>query len=184
MTATFVRCSTCSGQHCCSVQGSFPPLCTTDPDGSLLSWMPWENEEVAERAKAGWQWADGVQRLANRLRISQLRRMVYATLHVEERALRYARQFANGARRYTVREREICGKMDRFRAACRAEIERLRGVGDGGGILKRNRYDGFSRFVVLPMPSGKRVPNHGLPRHQRKKPTHQGRPARMPQFRG
>ena len=64
-----------------------------------------------------------------RLRIAHLRRMVHATLHVEERSLRNARRFADARRLYSVRERQIVGKMDRFRDACRAEIARLRGEG-------------------------------------------------------
>lgn len=60
-----------------------------------------------------------------RLRIAHLRRMVYATLHIEERALRNARRFADAQRLYSVRERAIVGRMDRFRDACRAEITRL-----------------------------------------------------------
>lgn len=63
------------------------------------------------------------------LRASQLRRMVYATLHVEERVLRNARRFSTAERRYSAREREICGRLDRFRNACRRELDRLRGQG-------------------------------------------------------
>lgn len=64
-----------------------------------------------------------------RLRIAHLRRMVYATIHIEERVLRNARRFANAQRLYSVRERAIVGRMDRFRDACRVEIARLRGEG-------------------------------------------------------
>lgn len=63
------------------------------------------------------------------LRIAHLRRMAYATLHIEERALRNARRFADAQRLYSVRERAIVGRMDRFRDACRVEIARLRGEG-------------------------------------------------------
>ena len=43
-------CDRCQSAHCCSVTGStVPPLCVTDPDGSLPLWMPWTNADVQAR---------------------------------------------------------------------------------------------------------------------------------------
>ena len=43
-------CDRCQSAHCCSVTGStVPPLCVTDPDGSLPLWMPWTNTDVQAR---------------------------------------------------------------------------------------------------------------------------------------
>ncbi|MBK9580303.1 MAG: hypothetical protein IPO40_24825 [Fibrobacteres bacterium] len=46
-------CDRCQSAHCCSVTGStVPPLCVTDPDGSLPLWMPWTNADVQARVDA------------------------------------------------------------------------------------------------------------------------------------
>jgi len=63
-----------------------------------------------------------------RIRISQLRRMVEASLPVEERVMRAVRH-ARGGYCFQDRHAAIARKMDRFRDRCRAEIERLRGEG-------------------------------------------------------
>lgn len=43
-------CDRCQSAHCCSVTGStVPPLCVTDPEGSLPLWMPWTNADVQAR---------------------------------------------------------------------------------------------------------------------------------------
>ena len=83
-------------------------------------------KEQIEEANGEIEYMD---REIRRLRIAHLRRMVYATIHIEERVLRNARRFANAQRLYSVRERAIVGRMDRFRDACRVEIARLRGEG-------------------------------------------------------
>lgn len=57
-----------------------------------------------------------------RLRIAHLRRMVEASIHVEERVLRSAwRSYPS--------EYRVTQRFQRFRNACRAEIARLRGEG-------------------------------------------------------
>ena len=62
------------------------------------------------------------------LRIAHLRRMIEASVHVEERILRRIRRDRGGLG-YADRQRAAIGKMDRFRDACRVEIARLRGEG-------------------------------------------------------
>ena len=62
------------------------------------------------------------------LRIANLRRMIEASVHVEERILRRIRRDRGGLG-YADRQRAAIGKMDRFRDACRVEIARLRGEG-------------------------------------------------------
>lgn len=43
-------CDRCQSAHCCSVTGStVPPLCVTDPEGSMPLWMPWTNADVQAR---------------------------------------------------------------------------------------------------------------------------------------
>ena len=70
-------------------------------------------------------------RLENRrLRISQLRRMAQLCGDLETRSLLYAANCQGmNWRRYHDRKRPIIDRVDRFRAACLAEIERLRGEG-------------------------------------------------------
>lgn len=49
-SAASPSCDRCQSAHCCSVTGSaVPPLCVTDPDGSLPMWMPWTNTDVQAR---------------------------------------------------------------------------------------------------------------------------------------
>lgn len=49
-SAASPSCDRCQSAHCCSVTGSaVPPLCVTDPDGSLPLWMPWTNADVQAR---------------------------------------------------------------------------------------------------------------------------------------
>ena len=49
-SAASPSCDRCQSAHCCSVTGSaVPPLCVTEPDGSLPLWMPWTNADVQAR---------------------------------------------------------------------------------------------------------------------------------------
>lgn len=49
-SAVSPSCDRCQSAHCCSVTGSaVPPLCVTDPEGSLPLWMPWTNADVQAR---------------------------------------------------------------------------------------------------------------------------------------
>ena len=62
-----------------------------------------------------------------RLRIAHLRRMVQATCAAEERALKNFRIcMTRKSIRYSIRERQIVGKLDRFRSACLAKITELK----------------------------------------------------------
>jgi hypothetical protein len=52
-------CDRCQSAHCCSVVGdTTPPLCVTDPEGSLPLWMPWTNEDVRKRLDAVYAQVD------------------------------------------------------------------------------------------------------------------------------
>lgn len=61
-------CDSCQSEHCCSVRGdAVPPMCVTDPDGSLQLWMPWTNEEVRKLVRAAGLEADRLQSLLDKL---------------------------------------------------------------------------------------------------------------------
>ena len=62
-----------------------------------------------------------------RLKIAHLRRMVNATCAAEERALKNFRIcMTSESIRYSIRERQIVGRLDRFRSACLAKITELK----------------------------------------------------------
>ena len=70
---------------------------------------------------------DATYREIVRLRIAHLRRMVQATCAAEERALKNFRIcMTRKSIRYSIRERQIVGKLDRFRSACLAKITELK----------------------------------------------------------
>lgn len=67
-------CDRCQSAHCCSVAGStVPPLCVTDPEGSLPLWMPWTNEDVRKRVDAVYAQVDRLQAELARVRSAGLR---------------------------------------------------------------------------------------------------------------
>ena len=105
-------CSTCQAEFVCSVHGNNPPECVTNPDGSLLSWNPWTNDEVSTIS-------DQVYRLcnyANRLRISHLRRMKECAMDRRGFAICY------------LSTRDAM-RWDRFIDVVEKDIARLRGEG-------------------------------------------------------
>ena len=63
-----------------------------------------------------------------RLKIAHLRRMINATVIVESRALKNCLTYLawNHLDRYRDRERQIVGRIDRFRSACLAKITELK----------------------------------------------------------
>lgn len=61
-------CDRCQSSHCCSVAGHTPPLCVTDPEGSLPLWMPWTNEDVRKRMDAVYAQVDRLQAELARVR--------------------------------------------------------------------------------------------------------------------
>ena len=62
-----------------------------------------------------------------RLKIAHLRRTVHATCAAEERALKNFRIcMTSKSIRYSIRERQIVGRLDRFRSACLAKITELK----------------------------------------------------------
>jgi hypothetical protein len=53
------KCDRCQSSHCCSVRSeAVPPLCVTDPEGSMPLWMPWTNEDVQKRLEPLWKRVD------------------------------------------------------------------------------------------------------------------------------
>lgn len=95
-------CERCQSSHCCSVAGCTPPLCVTDPDGSLPLWMPWTNEEVRKRIDAVYAQVDALQAELARVRRDHLRRMAQRAEDLADRmawSQRRAMQYARFAER-------------------------------------------------------------------------------------
>lgn len=101
-------CDRCQSSHCCSVAGCTPPLCVTDPEGSLPLWMPWTNEEVRKRIDAVYAQVDALH--AELARVRNL--LGIALPHVEASA--GAEHMLDGFR---PRRRKIDDDLDAIRAA-------------------------------------------------------------------
>jgi hypothetical protein len=101
-------CDRCQSSHCCSVAGCTPPLCVTDPEGSLPLWMPWTNEDVRKRIDAVYAQADALH--AELARVRSL--LGIALPHVEASA--GADHMLDGFR---PRRRPIDDDLDAIRAA-------------------------------------------------------------------
>jgi len=101
-------CDRCQSSHCCSVAGCTPPLCVTDPDGSLPLWMPWTNEEVRKRIDAVYAQVDALQ-----AELAKARNLIGIALpHVQASA--GAEHMLDGFR---PRRRPIDDDVDAIRAA-------------------------------------------------------------------
>jgi hypothetical protein len=95
-------CDRCQSSHCCSVAGCTPPLCVTDPDGSLPLWMPWANEDVRTRIDAVYAQVDALHAELARVRRDHLRRMAQRAEDLADRmawSQRRAMQYARFAER-------------------------------------------------------------------------------------
>lgn len=101
-------CARCQSSHCCSVAGSTPPLCVTDPDGSLPLWMPWTNEDVSKRIYAIYAQVDALQAELSRVRRNHLRRMEHDAIDL-----------ACGPFRFTERDHV---RINRIIDGCRAAL--------------------------------------------------------------
>jgi len=101
-------CDRCQSSHCCSVAGCAPPLCVTDPEGSLPLWMPWTNEEVRKRIDAVYAQVDALH-----TELARVRSLLGIALpHVEASA--GADHMLDGFR---PRRRPIDDDLDAIRAA-------------------------------------------------------------------
>ena len=101
-------CDHCQSSHCCSVAGCTPPLCVTDPEGSLPLWMPWTNEEVRKCIDAVYAQVDALQ-----AELAKARNLIGIALpHVQASA--GAEHMLDGFR---PRRRPIDDDVDAIRAA-------------------------------------------------------------------
>ena len=84
-------------------------------------------QELGEEANNLEECLDDAESEIVRLKIAHLRRMVHATCAAEERALKNFRIcMTSESIRYSIRERQIVGRIDRFRSACLAKIAELK----------------------------------------------------------
>ena len=128
----FPACSTCqcwNGDMCELISDVCDRGEMWEPSEDFIAKHPEVVYLVAQRGSI----ADHLRRRIaelRRLRISQLRRMSQLCGDLEARSLLYAANCQGmNWRRYHDRKRPIIDRVDRFRAACLAEIERLRGMG-------------------------------------------------------
>ena len=84
-------------------------------------------QDLGEEANNLEECLDDAENEIVRLKIAHLRRMVEATCAAEERALKNFRIcMTSESIRYSIRERQIVGRLDRFRSACLAKITELK----------------------------------------------------------
>lgn len=113
-------CESCKHRHYCGSQDI--EACRRGE--AVLTWEPWTNADVDAMAAR----VDTLEAAYLRTRISQLRRIADACKSLFSRAIetseRRAPEFPPAERIIAINAR-----IRRFRAACLAEIERLRGEG-------------------------------------------------------